>query len=115
MVASVFIFDAFTTAIFLVVAVQFLFPSNSVIPLDRRLSGLLGASLCIVTQWAIPHTTLSKVSVTDFINVDVLVILLAVMVINFVLMRQSFQTSCIRQLQGEGAMQSSHFTDNNPQ
>jgi len=78
----------------------FLFPSNKFLPIDRRLAGLGGAACCVVFTWIFDveieptpndSETEDKLPLTfntHHIDVVVLVILTAIMVINFVIMRQ---------------------------
>lgn len=88
--------DTVITAIFAVVSFQFLFPGNYFIPLDRRLSGLLGAVLCAMVAYLMPE---SASIAGEHVDIEVLVILVSIMVINFVLMQQTFVESYIFALQ----------------
>ena len=88
--------DTIITAIFAVVSFQFLFPGNYFIPLDRRLSGLLGAVLCAMIAYLVPE---SASIAGEHVDIEVLVILVSIMVINFVLMQQTFVESYIFALQ----------------
>jgi Na+/H+ antiporter NhaD/arsenite permease-like protein len=80
------VFDCLLTLIFIFVAVVLLFPLNIFFPLDRRLGSLLGAMLCMLIVWAFPQTT--QVNIGDTVDFSVLIILTAIMAINFVLLRQ---------------------------
>ena len=51
------LYSIFTSIIFTLVALQFLFPSSYIFPLDRKLTGLLGAVLMAAISSAFPiHT-----------------------------------------------------------
>lgn len=88
--------DSVITAIFAVVSFQFLFPSNYFVPLDRRMSGLLGAVLCAMVSYILPE---SASIAGEHVDIEVLVILVSIMVINFVLMQQTFVENYIAALQ----------------
>jgi hypothetical protein len=88
--------DAVITIIFGLVSCQFLFPGNYFIPLDRRLSGLLGAVLCALMAYLLPG---SASIAGEHVDIEVLVILVSIMVINFVLMQQEFVAAYIGKMQ----------------
>lgn len=72
------------TLIFAFVAIQFLFPCNAVMPLDRRTTAVLGSVLCYITR-----TFLFNIMVENgdsfllgAIDFNVLVLLGSIMIIN---------------------------------
>ena len=71
------------------VSVSFLFPSNFLIPLDRRIIGLLGAVLCIIVDQSISDINKSSEIPGKYVDFSVLVMLLSIMSINFIMSRQS--------------------------
>lgn len=84
------------TIIFLLVSLLFLFPSNKWCPLDRRLIGLFGAALCGISEG------LSRPDATNqllFIDYNVLIILIALMVINYIVMQQYIFKNIINYMQ----------------
>ena len=101
------------TVIFFVVAVQSLFPSNYILPFDRRLCSLLGAALCMICDRIFLHNTTAKnaslVQAGQHIDLFVILILLSIMIINFVIIGQplvikllQLSNSCIRKNPGLG-------------
>jgi Na+/H+ antiporter NhaD/arsenite permease-like protein len=93
-VADVF-YRLFVTAIFIVVALLLLFPSNRFLPLDRRLACVWGAALCSLIMYCFgqPYNPLS------FVDVDVLLVLSAIMIINFMLLRHPWLSWIIERIQ----------------
>lgn len=73
-------YNTVAASIFGFVAVNFLFPCNGVIPLDRRTTSVLGAILCYLTRrFIFPNTSMDVVHAVDF---DVMILLSSIMVIN---------------------------------
>ena len=101
------------SSIFIVIAVQGLFPSNAFLPFDRRLCSLLGAALCITCDRIfLPNNTAKNallVQAGQHIDMFVILILLSIMVINFVIIGQpmiikllKLSNSCIRKNRRQG-------------
>jgi Na+/H+ antiporter NhaD/arsenite permease-like protein len=90
-------YSACVTLIFFCVGFVFLFPLNAWIPLDRRLAGLFGAILCGLVHFMFPGVGAS--SIGQYIDVDVLLILIAIMAVNFMVMRQPVLLKGIRVVQ----------------
>lgn len=76
------------TIVFVIVALQLLFPSNVLLPLDRRASTMLGAIWIMILFYLFPSQ--QGVNIGSFVDFDVLIVLAAIMVINFILLRQPF-------------------------
>jgi di/tricarboxylate transporter len=87
--------DTIICAVFVIVSIQFLFPENMYLPFDRRLSGLLGTALILIVSEASLCLQLDLLSYIDF---DVLVILICIMVINFILLQQEFVSRFLSRL-----------------
>lgn len=81
-------FVACVTIVFVIVALQLLFPSNVLLPLDRRASTILGAIWIMILFYLFPSQ--QGVNIGSFVDFDVLIVLAAIMVINFILLRQPF-------------------------
>ena len=101
------------SSIFIVVAIQGLFPSNAFLPFDRRLCSLLGAALCIACDRIfLPHNMAKNallVQAGQHIDMFAILILLSIMVINFVIIGQpmiikllKLSNSCIRKNRRQG-------------
>ena len=90
-------FDFLITLVFAAVSLLFLFPSNKYLPLDRRLAGLLGSALCTFLIYVFPQKERNN-TLYD-VDVAVLLVLIAIMAINFVIMRQPVLLSAIRIMQ----------------
>ena len=86
---SIIIYNLLISTIFIMVSVSFLFPSNFLIPLDRRIIGLLGAVLCIIVDQFISDINKSSEIPGKYVDFSVLVMLLSIMSINFIMSRQS--------------------------
>lgn len=87
------ILNIMISLIFILVATMFLFPSNQYIPIDRRLSGLIGSVLCISLKTLFKHSKNEKFSENiynpvDLIDYSVLLILVAIMIMNYIIMKQ---------------------------
>lgn len=79
-------YDVVATIIFLLMSFVFLFPCNRFLPLDRRTAAVLGATLCYATRaFIFPHHQMNLEAAVDF---DVLVLLAAIMGINFIIVHQ---------------------------
>lgn len=87
------------TIVFIIVAILFLFPSNRYIPLDRRMAGLIGSAFCTLIIWIFP--TGERNNTLNDIDVQVLLVLIAIMGINFVVMRQPSVETAIHKLQNQ--------------
>lgn len=85
------------TVIFVIVALQLLFPSNVFIPLDRRASTMLGAIWVMIIFYLYPSK--QDINIGGFVDFDVLIVLTAIMIINFVLLRQPFLSKLEQQMQ----------------
>lgn len=72
-------FSIVAMGIFLVVSITFIFPSNYIIPFDRRSIAVIGATLCYITRTFIFSGNLNLIEAVDF---DVLVLLASIMAIN---------------------------------
>lgn len=91
-----FTHDVLIAVVFGVVSLQFLFPGNAIVPLDRRLSGLLGATIAAIIAVAIPNNNENVAG--ESVEIEVLVILVSIMVINFVILRQSVVDRYVSQM-----------------
>jgi hypothetical protein len=97
--SSVSVTDVFykliITSIFVIVAWLLLFPSNRFLPLDRRLACVWGAAVCslIIYCFGQPYNPL------NFVDVDVLLVLSAIMIINFMLLRHPWLSWIIERIQ----------------
>lgn len=85
------------TIVFVIVALQLLFPSNVLLPLDRRASTILGAIWIMILFYLFPSQ--QGVNIGSFVDFDVLIVLAAIMVINFILLRQPFLAHLERKMQ----------------
>jgi len=83
-------------AVFLLVSIQSLVPSNAYIPLDRRLSSLLGAVICILCKLLLHSHSNAFLMAENSVDMTVLVILASTMVINFVIIRQPIVAKVLR-------------------
>lgn len=90
-------FVACVTIVFVIVALQLLFPSNVLLPLDRRASTMLGAIWIMILFYLFPSQ--QGVNIGSFVDFDVLIVLAAIMVINFILLRQPFLAHLERKMQ----------------
>lgn len=81
-------FDTLITIIFIFVALILLFPLNVLIPVDRRLGSMIGAVLCMMIIYAFPYQRDTNIGAK--VDFGVLIILAAIMAINFVLLRQQW-------------------------
>jgi hypothetical protein len=68
--------------IFAIVSFTFLFPCNTVIPLDRRTVAVLGATLCYITRTFVFAD--KKMDMLHAVDFDVLVLLASIMAINHI-------------------------------
>ena len=92
-------YDIVATVIFLLMSFVFLFPCNRIIPLDRRTVAVLGATLCYATRaFLFPHQQMNLEAAVDF---DVLVLLAAIMGINFIIVHQRETKSLIDYVQNQ--------------
>jgi len=90
-------YDIVAIVIFLVVSFTFLFPCNRFIPLDRRTAAVMGATLCYATRaFIFPNNKINLEAAVDF---DVLVLLAAIMAINFIMVRQKETKKLINHVQ----------------
>lgn len=90
-------FDIIITLVFVFVSFQLLLPVNSFIPFDRRTSSLFGAVLCMIIYYFSPISDGENVgSAVDF---SVLIILTAVMIINFVILKQPWLARQVQKMQ----------------
>lgn len=90
-------FDVMVGLVFSVVALQLLFPMNDFLPLDRRASTLLGAVACMIIFYAFPQG--DSINIGGFVDFDVLIVLTAIMVINFVILRQDYLNKMVMRMQ----------------
>ena len=103
------------SSIFILIAVQGLFPSNAFLPFDRRLCSLLGAALCITCDRIfLPNNTAKNALLVHagqhiYMFVIILILLSIIMVINFVIIGQpmiikllKLSNSCIRKTCRQG-------------
>jgi Na+/H+ antiporter NhaD/arsenite permease-like protein len=91
------VFNILIGGIFVLVAVQLLFPSNGVLPLDRRLISLFGAVLCASVNSLFPD--ISQVSTGSFVDFTVLLVLISIMAINFMLLRQPWLRAAVQHME----------------
>lgn len=90
-------YDIVATIIFLLMSFVFLFPCNSLVPLDRRTVAILCATLCYATRsFIFPNHKMNLEAAVDF---DVLVLLAAIMAINFIIVHQKETKSLIDYVQ----------------
>ena len=90
-------YDVVATMIFLLMSFVFLFPCNRFVPLDRRTVAILGATLCYATRaFIFPNHKMNLEAAVDF---DVLVLLAAIMAINFIIVHQKETKSLIDYVQ----------------
>eukprot|EP01033_Poteriospumella_lacustris_P022593 gene22593-17008_t len=61
------------TIVFAIVALQLLFPSNVLLPLDRRASTMLGAIWIMILFYLFPSQ--QGVNIGSFVDFDVLIVL----------------------------------------
>lgn len=79
-------YDAVATIIFAMVSLCFFLPCNPLIPFDRRTAAVFGATMCYVTRaFFFPSNQIDLVQAVDF---DVLVLLGAIMGINYIMVNQ---------------------------
>jgi di/tricarboxylate transporter len=88
-------YDVFVTIIFASVALMLLFPSNKYLPLDRRLSCIWGSTLCGLVAYCFNNS----LNPLEFVDVDVLIVLSAIMAINFLLLRHPWLSWGIERMQ----------------
>jgi len=74
------LYNVVAVAIFCVMAFQLLFPSNRVIPLDRRTISVACATVCYVTRRFLFKADRQTLDIRDAIDFDVLLLLAAIMV-----------------------------------
>lgn len=80
--ATTLFYDIVAVSIFIIMSWVFLFPVNTVIPLDRRSISMLCATLTYVTRsFLFPHRSMNIVGAIDW---EVLCLLAAIMVVNYV-------------------------------
>ncbi len=94
-----------TSIIFLWVSIQFLFPFNVIVPLDRRSTSLIGAAFCYIIQ-------VNHGNPVNFIDFNVFVVLFSIMIINYIMLQQPvishfFTNTLTRYI-------TSSYTDSNP-
>ncbi len=75
-------YNVVASAIFVFVAINFLFPCNFLIPLDRRTTSVLGALLCYLTRRFI--FTNAGMDVVHAVDFDVMILLSSIMIINHI-------------------------------
>ncbi len=93
--ASEIVYDVLVSIMFVVVAGLLLFPSNLYLPLDRRIACIWGASICAIVAYCFRDS----VNPLSFVDVDVLLVLSAIMGINFLLLRHPWTTWIIERMQ----------------
>jgi Na+/H+ antiporter NhaD/arsenite permease-like protein len=91
------VFDLLVSAVFVIIALMLLFPSNAIIPLDRRLSSLFGATLCSGIMTLFPATNVFNTG--GFVDFNVLLVLTSIMVINYLLLRQPWLANAVKSMQ----------------
>lgn len=90
-------YNIVAAGIFVFVAFNFLFPCNSLIPLDRRTTSVLGAILCYLTRrFIFPNTSMNVVHAVDF---DVMILLSSIMIINHLVVHLKETKDVIEYLQ----------------
>lgn len=70
-----------TSIVFLWVAMQFIFPFNALVPLDRRSTSLIGAAFCYIIQ-------INHGNPVNFIDFNVFVVLFSIMIVNYIMLQQ---------------------------
>lgn len=91
------LYNVVASAIFVFVAINFLFPCNSLIPLDRRTTSVLGALLCYLTRRFI--FTNATMDVIDAVDFDVMILLSSIMIINHIVVHLTETKEVIDYLQ----------------
>ena len=92
-----FVYNIVASLIFILMSFCFMFPVNRFFPLDRRSLSLFSATLCYLTRnFLFSERKMNLVEAVDF---DVLVLLAAIMIINFIMVHQKETKWLIDQLQ----------------
>ena len=94
------VFIVLISSIFILVALLLLFPVNGILPVDRRVASLFGAVLCTAIMELFHGATFIAVSNTgSYVDFDVLLVLTAIMAINFLLLRQPWLKKAVHWMQ----------------
>ena len=83
---------------FVFLALQLLFPVNPIVPIDRRTSSILCASLVYVTHKFL-LTNFPEISLVEAIDWDVLLLLTSIMIVNYIFVRLRETKEVINYLQ----------------
>jgi Na+/H+ antiporter NhaD/arsenite permease-like protein len=79
-------YDVVACIIFAIMSFVFFFPSNSLIPLDRRTAAAICGTLCYVTRaFLFPDRKMDVEGAVDF---DVIILLAGIMAINYIIIHQ---------------------------
>ena len=92
-------YDIVATIIFMTMSLIFFFPCNSVFPLDRRTASVFCATLCYLTRSFLFSER--KMNLVEAIDFEVLVLLAAIMAINFIIVHQQETRKVVERLQNE--------------
>lgn len=91
------IYNVIAVTIFFFMSFQFLFPSNRLFPIDRRTASVTCATLVFITRRFLFRET--EISIVNFIDFDVLLLLAAIMIINHVVIHLKETKAAIRFVQ----------------
>ena len=92
------VYISLITVVFVSFALLLLFPCNALFPLDRRLAGIFFSAVCTIILWTADPDAAANAPGDD-IDIHVLIILAAIMAINFVIMRQPLLQAGISRMQ----------------
>lgn len=90
------LYNGIAVAIFGLLAIQLLFPSNIIFPVDRRTASCVCAVLVFVSRRFLFR---QSVNIVEYIDFDVLLLLAAIMVINHVVVHLKETKACIAYIQ----------------
>jgi Na+/H+ antiporter NhaD/arsenite permease-like protein len=91
------VYNIVASLIFIMMSFCFMFPVNRLFPLDRRSVSLFSATLCYLTRnFLFDERKMNLVEAVDF---DVLVLLAAIMIVNFIMIHQKETKWLIVELQ----------------
>lgn len=92
-------YDIIACLIFAFMSSCLFFPNNDYIPLDRRTASCIAGTLCYVTRnFFFPH---NKLDVKEAVDFDVLLLLAAIMCINYIVVNQKETLSVVEYVQNQ--------------
>lgn len=95
--AATMFYDFVATTIFIFMSYVFLFPCSNILPIDRRTAAVVGATLCYLTRSFLFSDR--KMNLEEAVDFEVLVLLGAIMAINFILVHQEETKKLILSIQ----------------